>query len=93
MARKLLNDCIVCRSGKICSHTETSDTVDTSLYSTVIVYCHIIAFSDKRNNKKKETTQKLPKLTDWLGIFPAIISIPGNVALQADSACSCLLFQ
>lgn len=54
MARKLLNDCIVWRSGKICSHTETSDTVDTSLYSTVIVYCHIIAFSDKRNKKKKK---------------------------------------
>lgn len=57
MARKLLNDWIVWRSGKICSHTETSDTVDTSLYSTVIVYCHIIAFSDKRNKKKRNNPE------------------------------------
>lgn len=89
MARKLLNDCIVRRLGKICRHTETSDRVDTSLYSIVIVYCHIIAFPDKRN----KNTQKLPKLGDWLEIFSVIVSITGNAALQADSACNCLLSQ
>jgi len=56
MVRKLLNDHIIHVLRKICSHTETGDTVDTSLHSVITHFCHIVVLSNNkvmRRNKKK----------------------------------------
>lgn len=51
--------------GKICSHTETtSDTMDVSLHSVKIHFCHILAFYDNekypRTTKTNQPTNKTP---------------------------------